>query len=399
MYARIDQMTPFFPPENEELTGLALSLIEQSAHLGGVLHPVTSRSIADFLRLTNSYYSNLIEDHNTHPVDIERAMDRDYSDEPAKRALQMEGLAHVEVQEKIEQRLTNESIEVCHPDFISWIHRVFYEKLPDTLRIINDAQERELDMAVPGQFRGRDAQVGNHVAPSHELIRSFLDKFHELYEVNQFKNAVARILAAAASHHRLVWIHPFLDGNGRVARLFTDAYLQRMGLRGAGLWTVSRGLARHKEKYMTMLANADALRRGDLDGRGNLSQAGFVQFCRFFLETCLDQTRFMGRLLELDGLMDRIKGYIVLRSRKMIPGRPPLKVEAGHLLQEALLRGKFARGEAPRITGLAERTARMLVSQMVQERLLVSDTPKGPLKLGIPAHTAEYFFQNLTPRN
>lgn len=226
----------------------------------------------------------------------------------------MEGLAHVEVQEKIEQRLTSESIAVCHPDFISWIH-------------------------------------------------------------------------------------PFLNGNGRVARLFTDAYLRRTGLRGVGLWTVSRGLARHKEQYMSTLANADAPRRGDLDGRGNPSQAGLVQFCRFFLETCLDQTRFMGRLLDLDGLMDRIKGYIELRSRKMIPGHLPLKVEADHLLQEALLRGKFARGEAPRLTGLAERTAQMLVSQMVQERLLVSDTPKGPLKPGIPAHTADYFFQNLTKKN
>ncbi len=146
---------------------------------------------------------------------------------------------------------------------------------------------------------------------------------------------------------------------------------------------------------MAMLTEADAPRRGDLDGRGNLSQSGLVTFCIFFLETCLDQIAFMGHILDLQGLMDRIHGYVTLRGQKMIPTLPPLKAEARHLLREALLLGQFARGESARVTGLPERTARMLVSQMVKERLLISDTPKGPLQLGLPAHAAEYYFPDL----
>ena len=79
----------------------------------------------------------------------------------------------------------------------------------------------------------------------------------------------------------------------------------------------------------------------------------------------------------------------------MIPDRPALRPEAGHLLREALLRGSFPRGEASRITGLGERTARTLVSHLAGERLLTSDTPKGDLKLALPTHTVQYYFPGL----
>lgn len=389
-------MTPFLPPGDEALTGLAEDLIARSARLGGILHPVTSGTVIAYLKMTNSYYSNLIEDHHTHPVDIERAMAGDYAQEPTKRAMQFEGLAHVEIQDRIDAKLTdNTSIEVCHPDFICWVHQAFYKRLPEEMRTITDAEGEERTLVVPGELRRREVQVARHVAPNWESIPAFLEKYHELYEPDRFKTTAGRLLAAAAAHHRLLWIHPFLDGNGRVARLLTDAYFRRMGLQGTGLWTVSRGLARHRDLYMAMLAEADAPRRGDLDGRGSLSQSGLLAFCRFFLETSLDQVDFMGRMLDLPGLMDRIQGYVALRGQKMIPGRPVLRPQAGHLLREALLRGAFSRGEASRVTGLGERTARTLISQLTDERLLTSDTPKSDLKLGLPTHTARYYFPDL----
>ncbi len=51
----------------------------------------------------NCYYSNLIEGHDTHPVDIERALKNDYSRDTHKRDLQYEAKAHVTVQEWIDQ--------------------------------------------------------------------------------------------------------------------------------------------------------------------------------------------------------------------------------------------------------------------------------------------------------
>ena len=50
----------------------------------------------------NCYYSNLIEGHYTHPVDIERALKDEYSADPEKRDLQLEAKAHIKVQEWID---------------------------------------------------------------------------------------------------------------------------------------------------------------------------------------------------------------------------------------------------------------------------------------------------------
>ena len=148
---------------------------------------------------------------------------------------------------------------------------------------------------------------------------------------------------------------------------------------------------------MAKLANADAQRRGDLDGRGNLSLDGLNRFCRFFLETCLDQINYMDGLIQLDGLVGRVRGYVALRGQGMVPGTKPLKPQSAFLLEEALIRGEFARGEAPRITGLPERTAREVLKRLLEEDLLISDSPKGSVRFGIPVRTATYLFPQLYP--
>jgi Fic family protein len=198
-----------------------------------------------------------------------------------------------------------------------------------------------------------------------------------------------------------MWIHPFLDGNGRVARLFTEAYFQRIPLLGYGLWSVSRGFARRNVDYKTALTWADAPRRNDLDGRGNMSNEGLIQFCRFFLEICLDQVEYMGGLLRLEELSQRIRQYIDLRNRGMVPGpsgkKQPLRPEASRMLQEVLIHGMATRGEVIDASGLKERTGRTLLGLLLEEGQLVSDSSKGEVRLGFPIHAAGWFFPDLYP--
>lgn len=106
-----------------------------------------------------------------------------------------------------------------------------------------------------------------------------------------------KVIAIAAAHHRLLWIHPFLDGNGRVARLMAHAMFRRLGI-GSGLWAVSRGLARNSTEYKSLLMAADRSRENDYDGRGNLSEPALAAFCEFFLRVSLDQIRFMQSILD-----------------------------------------------------------------------------------------------------
>src|SRR3984893_13865768 len=86
-----------------KLTDLAVELAQKAAGFRRSLPPSLLESLADLVRAMNCYYSNLIEGHNTHPVDIERALRNDYSKDPYKRDLQLEAKAHIVVQEWIDR--------------------------------------------------------------------------------------------------------------------------------------------------------------------------------------------------------------------------------------------------------------------------------------------------------
>jgi Fic family protein len=385
-------MEPMFPSvQDASLSDLAVEIIRQSAALSATLHPTSREAIVKLVRSMNSYYSNLIEGHNTHPVDIERALVKDYSHDPAKRALQMESAAHVEVQELIDMRLAEKvDSDICAPDFLCWIHREFYERLADEFRNIKTS-EGEIKVVRPGELREDEVTVGIHLAPEFHSLPSFLSRFHAAYG-GPHLSATEKVVAAAASHHRLAWIHPFLDGNGRVTRFFSHAYLVKARIDGHGMWTVSRGLARNRDDYLAALAGADSHRQGDMDGRGNLSNKGLVVFCTFFLKMALDQIKFMSTLLDVDGLQKRIIGYV---DRQTVLGE--LQPESGYLLREVLLRGEVPRGEAARITGKAERTARRILKDLLEKRLLSAETEKGPVRLSFPTRAVGYYFPRLYP--
>jgi Fic family protein len=391
-YTKISEMEPLFPIDPAgELEALALELIRASASLGAAVHPLTRRGIMELVRKMNSYYSNLIEGHNTHPADIDRAMRKDFSPDPAKRARQLESRAHIEVQKLIESRLgKNPELAITDKDFLCWIHKEFYERMPDEYLIVQ-WPDGTTERVVPGEIRATEVEVGRHVPPQAACLGSFLKRFDEVYAPDRLKG-LQQVVAAAASHHRLAWIHPFLDGNGRVTRLMTHAYLKKASLDGHGLWTVTRGFARNREAYLGALAGADQPCRGDLDGRGNLSNAGLSGFCRFFLKVAIDQIGFMSGLLDLDDMQKRIQSVV---DRQVMLGE--LKPESGHLLRDVFLRGEIARGEIPQILGMPERSARRVVSRLLEKNYLVSDSDKGPVMLGFPASIVGYYFPRLYP--
>lgn len=391
MYRLVSEMEPLLPEDRTgELAELAFRVGQGAAALGGLLPSVSRAAVSDLLRPMNSYYSNLIEGHNTHPLDIERALRNDYSSDAASRALQLEGRAHVEVQRAIEDRLGREpTLNVCSPEFLCWIHREFYARMPDEFLTIPEDQTAA--RFEPGALRERDVQVGRHVPPAHDSVPDFLRRFAEFYQPERFPGTT-KVIAAAAAHHRLTWIHPFPDGNGRVARLFTDSYVRRISVDGHGLWAVTRGLARHRPAYLTALAEADHPRGDALDGRGNLSDRGLHQFCRFFLSTAVDQIRFMSELLDLAGLERRITVYVEQRA-----ARRGLPAEAAQVLCELLRHGELARGEMARVTGKPERTARRVLSQLLAEELVRANSAKGSVRLHFPAKVLGYWFPMLYP--
>lgn len=377
----------------EPITDVIAELSSASAVLGARLHPATAASLADLVRLMNCCYSNLIEGHRTAPRDIERALAGDLVGDGSRRNLQIEAAAHVRIQGKIDRLAAEGRLsEPASCAFIRWLHAEFYSDAPEAMLTMK-SDHAEFRMA-PGEWRSapeHDVAVGRHVPPSSRSVAPFVAHFERRYRFEGMGRAT-RILAMPAAHHRLNYIHPFPDGNGRVSRLMSHAMALHAGIGANGLWSVSRGLARglkSRQDYKMWMDHADTPRQGDLDGRGNLSQKALVEFTQWFLGACLDEVSFMAEQFDLDRLDARLTRHVE-RSDK-------LKPEAAHLLREALIRGQIERGEASRITGLPERTARRVLGDVVGEGLLASATPKGPVSLRFPVHASEGLFPRLWP--
>lgn len=370
----------------DELTDLAFELAQQAAGFRHSLPAGIQPSLADLIRSMNCYYSNLIEGHYTHPIDIEHALNNQYSNDPEKRNLQHEAAAHIHVQNWIDKGgLLGRTTAV---EGLREIHRRFGELLPEALLWTEDAETGERLKAIPGELRRRDVRVGPHVPISPGAVPRFLARFENLYHPLA---KLESILASAAAHHRLLWIHPFLDGNGRVARLMSHATLLEK-LDTGGIWSVARGLARNAQTYKMLLAECDQSRRNDLDGRGHLSEEALARFTRFFLETCLDQVKFMKNLVQPDRLGHRIR---IWAEEEIRAGTLPPK--AGKVLETVLYRGQLNRGEVPEILGVGARQARRVISALTEQGVLASKSSRAPLHLAFPARLAPRWMPGLFP--
>lgn len=372
--------------QHVQAVDLALELAQKSAGLKRGLPEGVAAPLADLVRAMNCYYSNLIEGHDTHPVEIERALREDYSTDARTRDLQQEARAHIAVQAWIDAG--GLGARALTADAVREIHRRFCAELPAALLWAEDPHTGKRVAVEPGAWRRRDVVVGRHVAVSPGAVPRFMQRFDQAYGA---QGRTARIVNAAAAHHRLLWIHPFMDGNGRVARLMSHAALLEVLDTGA-LWSVARGLARNVQDYKQHLAACDEPRRGDLDGRGTLSEKALGDFTLFFLRVCIDQAEFMESLMQPDTLHTRIRLWAEEMTRL---GKMPAK--AGAILDAVLYRGALPREALPGVTDTGERQARRIAAQLVELGVLTAQSSRAPLHIAFPAHLAHRFMPGLFP--
>jgi Fic family protein len=369
-----------------ELTELAFELAQKSAGFRRSLANSLLSSLADLVRAMNCYYSNLIEGHDTHPIDIERALKGDYSKDANKRDLQLEAKAHIAVQHWIDTGGLKSPATAA--DSITEIHRRFCEQLPPDLLWVEDPETKEKSEVVPGELRHRDVAVGRHIPVSAPAVPRFLKRYEEVYSK---LGKTETIIATAAAHHRLAWIHPFLNGNGRVARLVSHATFLDALDTGA-VWSIARGLARKVNEYKGHLAACDLPRRNDLDGRGNLSEENLAAFTRFFLTICVDQVKFMEGLMQPDQLRTRV---LTWANEEVRLNKLPSK--ANNILEALLYRGELPRSNAAAIVGTGERQARRVVSALIDQGVVTSESTRAPLRLAFPAALTSRWMPGLFP--
>jgi len=375
-------------PERSKLLDLVLTLQKESERLKSRLPTSLADALPRLIRSMNCYYSNLMEGHNTHPVDIERALQQDYSQDQEKRALQREAVAHIEVQSWLDAQLFDRQA-LFSVALAKEIHSRFIQLLPEALRWVETPDSGERIEVLPGQLRRNDVRIGQHVAPPVQEVPELLARWEKAYAP---LSVVEQLLHVAAAHHRWLWIHPFNDGNGRVARLLSHVQFNKL-LEAGALWSISRGLARNVDQYKQLLAACDQPRRNDLDGRGHLSQKALIQFTAFILETCaLDQVRFMHDLIQPQALNTRILRWTVeqIEARHLPKG-------ADTLMAHLLIHGQMTRSQAQQLLNVSDRQARRVVSALEKTGAVHIAHKQAPIELNLSERLAGAWFPKLFP--
>jgi len=384
---------PLLPSKvHTDLTALSDELLALSRELTSGIHPKTAQAISESILLVQSYYTNSMEGNPTRLADIEKALAQNFSSNLVARNHQKEHLAHIETQKKMMEWIdADPNLNICSPQFLSQLHTEFYRQLPPEMHFALTLNNEKIPV-VPGEWRDRAVQIGaHHSAPQTAAeIERALEEFGNTLNPKKL-NTHQCLLALASSHHRFLWIHPFSDGNGRVARLLTQAYSKKIGLDPHQLVSIARGFARNRPQYDEMLSLADRSRRNDWDGRGSLSEEDLVRFCSYFLgDICLDQFKFMRDLTQADHIRNHLE-FFLFRSVK----EKKISKNVQKLVLEVFLRGSVQRGEVIDIARVKMRQSSKIIAAGLQSGLLKSKSAYGELTLKITGDFRKSLFPDI----
>jgi len=177
------------------------------------------------------------------------------------------------------------------------INRMFISQLHSLLvkNLIREGSK------IPGEYRKVSVKINksSHIPPDSIFIKDLMEELFTF--INKSDDGKYDLLKIAIAHHRITWIHPFDNGNGRISRLLTYAMLVKFGfnvdqvgriLNPTGLFCVDR------QKYYDMLSDADI--------NGN---EGLIRWCLYVLH---------GLLIEIEKI-DKLADYSYLAKHILIP--------------------------------------------------------------------------------
>lgn len=382
----VSRLSPY-PLAAPDIREAEQALCRLAGGLERALPPHSAAAIRRAMTGIHSYYSNLIEGYGTEPIAAELAMT---SDRPPRRAEDAKHMvfaaAGIQAARAMNRMVSAPGCQPFSADFVCDLHRSLINHLPEECRWI-DAGDGERVAVVPGKYRDHHVRVGDHIAPAPDELPGLMDA------ITDFPLTTGRTVSGVMlAHHRLLWVHPFVDGNGRVARLHTEALLLGSQAAGAGLWSLSRGLAKNLGEYRAALAIADNERRGPNDGRGVLSEAAAGDFVRFMLRVSIDQASFMLERLRFEEMELNLERLCEARSRAL--GRDD---RAFHLLRQCFCNGPVERGQVGALVGLSARRGQGITRECLEDGLLGSPTDKGLLYPDLPMYAMAYVFPSLFP--
>jgi len=269
---------------------LATTIIEleklRVKRLGGPVPPHVFFQLKEIFQLFESLGSARIEGNRTTLMEfVEKVIEnpsRATADESMKEIFNLE-----DVIDFIEKNIKKTTI--FDRALISEIHRIIVKDLTPP--------PGGEGSHYPGALRPVDVSITGspHVPPKSIKVPEYFEELMTF--VNASVSSKYHLLITALAHHRMAWIHPFDNGNGRFVRMFTYALLIKQGfqVKTGRILNPTAIFCMDRAKYYEMLAVADT---GD--------EVKVLEWCEYVLNGLRKEIEKIDKLLNLEYITDTI---------------------------------------------------------------------------------------------
>jgi Fic family protein len=196
------------------------------------LSPQLRKKIYKYINISHVYNSNAIEGNILSLRETEVILNNlELNDKPLKDQIEARSLGRAL---EFLYEMINGKAEIERQNILN-LHNLLMKDIPNV---------------TSGKFRTIDVKIGGakHIPPSHDDIEEHIRLLIEWYNQEQ---SLPLILKGTILHHWFVWIHPFEDGNGRIARLLLNFFFLRNGYPDVLVKITDR------DRYYNALSEAD----------------------------------------------------------------------------------------------------------------------------------------------
>lgn len=270
------------PSFGSSLTDLIMDLNHlRKRRLGGTTHPQVFFQLKQIFHTLESIGSARIEGNNTT---IAEYIETKLEQQPTIS----QGIQEIQNIEKamgfVEEHAKDFPINRL---FISEMHK----RIVDGLSPVKEGDRN------PGEYRRINVAINNanHVPPDCSTVDMYMNELFEF--INHSDSPKYDLLKIAIAHHRFVWIHPFVNGNGRTVRLFTYAMLVKQGfnVEVGRILNPTAVFCNNRSDYYHYLAEAD---------KG--TEVGILSWCQYVLKGLKKEIEKIDKLLDYEFLRKEI---------------------------------------------------------------------------------------------
>lgn len=268
-FIRFPPMLRDINPKSWLLLGEIQSKVEELKDLP--IPPDKSNNLRRVYLIKGAHSTTAIEGNSFSEEEVAKIINKEMEAPPSRQYQQqqidnMVEAFNVVFDDHFRDDLADFSVELLHS-----YHRLILKDLGHTMS----------DVIEIGAFRHHRVEVGRYLAAPPEdcahLMLQYCDWLNETAQSIEGYEMAGQIAKAIVAHVYFAWIHPYGDGNGRMARLLEFAILLRAGVPDVAAHLLSNFYNNTRDMYYRMLQESHGeFREGAYPAKANLR--GFLQY-------------------------------------------------------------------------------------------------------------------------